>query len=164
MPDVNICSIIAAETRTLRGAVLRPGHPLESSVYPGDDDLESRHFGAYLNGELIGVASVFRQPLPGESDANSWRLRGMAVKPESRGQGHGRALLERCIDHVTEQGGTLFWCNGRAHVVGFYRAFGFEPLGDEFDIPDSGPHFVMRLRINRQASSPQARSGQDSCR
>ena len=148
MTDVNICQITAAETRMLRGAVLRPGHPLESSIYPGDDDSESQHFGAFLNGELIGVASVFRQPLPGESDANSWRLRGMAVEPARQGQGIGRAILQFGVAQIAQRGGELLWCNARSSALGFYRGAAFVTCSDEFVIPDVGPHFVMALPIH----------------
>ncbi|MDQ3686376.1 MAG: GNAT family N-acetyltransferase [Acidobacteriota bacterium] len=149
MPEVSIRPIPVEEVRPLRGAILRPNLSLEKSVYPGDDAHDTLHLGAYLNDELLGVASVFHQTPPGETLPAAWRLRGMAVRPDAQGRGYGRALLERCIAHVTEQGGTLFWCNGRTSALGFYHSFGFEPRGEEFDVPDSGRHFVLYLRINQ---------------
>jgi GNAT superfamily N-acetyltransferase len=151
MPEVNLRPISVTEARPLRGAILRPNLPLEKSVYPDDDAPNTLHLGAYLMDELVGVASVFHQSPPGEATAKAWRLRGMAVRTNAQGRGYGRALLERCIAHVTEQGGTLFWCNGRTSALGFYRSFGFEPRGEEFDVPDSGRHFVLYLRINQPA-------------
>ncbi len=149
MPEVIIRLIPAEEARPLRGAILRPNLPLEKSVYPGDDAHDTLHLGAYVMDELVGVASVFHQPPPGESLSAAWRLRGMAVRTNAQGRGYGRALLEHCIAHVAKQGGTLFWCNGRTSALGFYREFGFEPRGEEFDVPDSGSHFVLHLRINQ---------------
>lgn len=152
MAEVIIRPIHATEARPLRGAILRPGHPPEKSVYPGDDAPDTFHLGAYLDDELMGVASVFYQAPPDEPTANGWRLRGMAVRGDAQGRGYGRALLENCIAHVTGRGGTLFWCYGRTSAVGFYRQFGFEPRGEESKDPDSGPHFVLYLRINQPVS------------
>ncbi|MBA2645328.1 MAG: GNAT family N-acetyltransferase [Pyrinomonadaceae bacterium] len=149
MPEVIIRLIPAEEARPLRGAILRPNLPLEKSVYPGDDAHDTLHLGAYVMDELVGVASVFHQPPPGESLSAAWRLRGMAVRTNAQGRGYGRALLEHCIAHVAKQGGTLFWCNGRTSALSFYRSFGLEPRGEEFDVPDSGSHFVLHLRINQ---------------
>lgn len=149
MPQVSVRPIPATEARPLREAVLRPGHPPEKSVYPGDDAHDTLHLGAYLGDELMGVASIFRQSAPDEATAEGWRLRGMAVRPDAQGRGYGRALLERSIAYVAERGGTLFWCYGRTSAVGFYRQFGFEPRGEESNDPDSGPHFVLYLRINQ---------------
>jgi len=151
MPEVIIRLIPAEEARPLRGAILRPNLPLEKSVYPGDDAHDTLHLGAYVMDELVGVASVFHQPPPGESLSAAWRLRGMAVRTNAQGRGYGRALLEHCIAHVAKQGGTLFWCNGRTSALSFYRSFGLEPRGEEFDVPDSGRHFVLHLRINQPA-------------
>jgi GNAT superfamily N-acetyltransferase len=118
--------ITAAETRLLRHSVLRPHQTLEQLVFPGDDAPDSLHVGAFMDGELVGIASVSRDPLPGESDARAWRLRGMATVEKVRGMGCGRALVEACVAHASIQGGTLLWCNGRTSAMGFYRALGFE--------------------------------------
>jgi predicted GNAT family N-acyltransferase len=34
--------------------------------------------------------------------------------------------------------------------VGFYRSFGFETIGDEFEVTESGAHFVMMLEIEKR--------------
>jgi predicted GNAT family N-acyltransferase len=142
-----IRTITVEEARPLRAAVLRPGRPHAESVYPGDDAPETLHAGAFVESALAGVASVFRQPPPGERDEGAWRLRGMVVAPEAQGVGYGRALLERCVTHVASQGGTTLWCNARSTAAGFYRSLGFETCGEEFETPDGIPHFLMRLRV-----------------
>lgn len=139
--------ITAEASRPLRAAVLRPGRPPGDSTYPGDDAPETLHIGAFLGGDLIGVASIFREPPPGEQDAGAWRLRGMAVAPEARRGGHGRALLGVCVAHVASRGGTKLWCNARSTAAGFYRSLGFESSGEEFETPDGIPHFRMWLGV-----------------
>jgi GNAT superfamily N-acetyltransferase len=128
--------------RPLRNAVLRPGLPPETSVYPGDQAGDTFHAGAFLGNELVGIASVFRQPPPFEQKANGWRLRGMAVTQVPRRLGVGKALVEACLAHIAQQGGALLWCNARTSALPFYQSLGFRTHGEQFDVPESGPHYV----------------------
>ena len=143
LQDAEIRIVPAAVTRPLRAELLRPGSAPEELVYPGDDDPETRHLGAYLHGKLVSIASVYQKAPPGEISSTTWQLRGMATRPEVQGQGHGRALLQACIAYATFCSGTLLWCNARTGAVGFYQASGFQARGEEFQIPGVGPHFVM---------------------
>ncbi len=136
--------ITASETRLLRQAILRPHQTLEQLVFGGDDAPDSLHAGAFMDTQLVGIASVSRDPLPGETDPHAWRLRGMATVEKIRGTGCGRALVEACVAHVIARGGTVLWCNGRTSAMGFYRALGFETRGDEYESPaGTGPHYVF---------------------
>ncbi len=140
--------IAGADTRPLRLRVLRPNQRLEDTVYPGDDDPSAVHFGAFTGEDLVGTASLYPEARPGTAGRTpAWRLRGMATAPEARGQGHGRALLEACIGHVSGSGGGELWCNARTPAAAFYRAAGFEVVGGEFEIDGIGPHFVMRMDV-----------------
>lgn len=68
----------------------------------------------------------------------------MAVEEDARGTGAGRKIVEALISYVEQQGlPAEVWCNGRAHVTGFYQRLGFQQLGDVFEIPGTGPHVVM---------------------
>ncbi|MCO5170904.1 MAG: GNAT family N-acetyltransferase [Planctomycetes bacterium] len=131
------------ETRALRRRVLRPHQPPEAMVYPGDEAPDTLHVGAYVGDDLVGVASLYREAPPGEADPDAWRLRGMAVRPEDQGGGHGRALLAACLEHARTRGGRRVWCNARTTAAGFYARLGFEARGPEFDLPGLGPHLVM---------------------
>ena len=144
---MEIRRISAQEARPLRAAVLRPNRPLADSIYPTDDDAETLHMGGYVDGELVTVATVFPDPLPesGMSDGRAWRLRGMGTRPDMQHRGYGRAVLEKCIEHVRAEGGTLFWCNARSDAVEFYRTLGFETLGEEQRTPHGTP-FIRMLR------------------
>ena len=55
-------------------------------------------------------------------------MRGMAAEECERGQGCGRALVDRCAEYVRTQGGTSIWCNARASAIGFYARMGFEAV------------------------------------
>ena len=141
---MGIRAIAAAETLQLRQQVLRPKQRPEEQVYPNDDAPDTLHAGAFRDGKLVGIATVFRESLPGETNPRAWRLRGMAVLPEEQGQGIGRALIEFSIAHVRAHDGALLWCKGRTSARAFYEALGFRATGAEFDVPISGPHFVFR--------------------
>ena len=135
--------ITAAETRPLRQAVLRPGQPPETTVYPGDEAPGTWHVGAYAGGDLLGIASIYTEAPSGDPDPCAYRLRGMAVLPHVRGQGYGRALVQACVRHVLAHGGNRLWCNGRVSALGFYQSLGFQPVGEVFELPFSGPHFRL---------------------
>lgn len=115
--------------------------------YTGDDAWDSLHLGAYVDRELVGIASVVHETPPGEVGERAWRIRGMAVVEPMRGRGYGRALLERCVHHAQGHGATSVWCNARVGAVGFYRRCGFEVEGDRFDVPQVGPHYFMRRSL-----------------
>lgn len=138
--------IAAADTRSLREEVLRPGQPPEASVYPADDDPSTVHFGAFLDGVLVGIASLYEEDRAGGL-GRGWRLRGMATAPAARRRGVGQALLAAVIDHVADRGGLEVWCNARMVAVPFYGRAGFTVVGESFDIPGIGPHRVMRRAI-----------------
>ena len=137
--------ISASQTHALRHEVLRPGTTLPHLFFPGDDDAATAHFGAFLE-ELVGVASIYENAMPGEL-GRAMQLRGMAVSPAVQKQGVGRALIAACVEEAQRRGAKVFWCNARTKALGFYETLGFEPRGDEFEIPDAGPHFVCVLKL-----------------
>ena len=145
----------AAATYPLRSAVLRPLLPPGSPVpFAEDAAPDCVHFGLYRGGAsrgpdtLLGIATIFPAPWPGSPPAPpqfgaSWQLRGMATAPSIRGQGGGAALIARCLCHVARCGGTLFWCNGRVSAAPFYLKQGFSTCGPPFEVPVSGPHYLL---------------------
>jgi GNAT superfamily N-acetyltransferase len=142
----DIRPIAASDTRWLRHLVLRPHQPPEALVYPGDDDPAGFHAGAFLGERLVGVATVAPEDCPAAPGARGWRLRGMATLHEVRRRGYGAALIAACVAHVRDNGGDVLWCHGRTSALSFYRSLSFERHGDEFEVPYTGPHYLL-LRI-----------------
>lgn len=140
-----IRQVTAEEVRPLRHRALRPGQGFEQTLYPGDE--AGVHLGAFAGGELVGIASLYREDRAG-GPADGWRLRGMATDAGVRGTGFGAALLAGCLDHVASAGGTELWCNARMTAAGFYRRAGFEVASEEFEVPGIGPHVVMIRAID----------------
>lgn len=127
----------------LRQRVLRPRQAQDDLVYPGDESADACHVGAFVDGSLVGVASVTREPQPGGPERDAWRLRGMATLESTRRSGIGAALLDACRSHVAERGGSRLWCNARSSALAFYESQGFRAEGAEFELPEIGPHFLM---------------------
>ena len=75
----SIRAIESSETLDLRHRILRPNQSLEHCAYPLDDDAETLHLGCFMAGDLVGIASLFHEPQPGQQNPRSWRVRGMAV-------------------------------------------------------------------------------------
>jgi GNAT superfamily N-acetyltransferase len=138
-------------TYPLRHQMLRPGRPIETVYFGGDDAPGTVHFGAFDDsGALVGVVTLLQAALPEGApsrearvaeDIRTFQLRGMATSPAVRGQGYGVALVRACLDHVGPGG--AIWCNARVTALAFYARFGFVAYGAEFDIPMGGPHFKM---------------------
>jgi GNAT superfamily N-acetyltransferase len=146
--ELTVRRVTAADVLPLRHAILRPGRPLESAVFAGDDHPLTVHLAAYRGEQLVGVASLYAEPRAGgPPPIRGWRLRGMATEPSARGTGVGRLLLDACVSHVAGTGGGELWCNARTPAAGFYARAGFETVSDEFEIEGIGPHRVMRRLV-----------------
>jgi len=143
--------ITASEARTVRLPLLRPGMPPESAILNRDDDLGTRHLGAFDGVRLVGVATFFAEPCPGRPGIPAWRLRGMATLHDMQKRGGGSALVAEGVRVATASGAALMWCNARVPARGFYEKLGFVAVGDEFTLPVSGPHYVM-IKVLRELS------------
>ncbi len=148
-PPVTVRPVTVEQTRPIRQLVLRAGRPPAETRLPGDDAPGSFHLGAFLGddratAELVGVASFMPEPCPADGDPRDWRLRGMATLEQHRSRGVGGLVLDAGLARIVDAGGRLCWCYGRTTARAFYERHGFEAVGEEFDVPHSGPHFLMR--------------------
>jgi len=133
------------EIMPLRHAVLRPGYPPEASQYA--EDAVAVHVGAWDGATLVGCATVFADPWAGPPPVpDAWRLRGMAVDPSRHGTGVGAQVLAAAVDAARRSGAPLMWANARSTALGFYRRYGWEVAGEEFEASDTGlPHYPIVL-------------------
>lgn len=143
MSERLVGEISAHETHDLRHRYLRPEEPMSAVDYAEDGNPGAIHFGYTLDGRLVGVASLYHEPSPVEGGTSDWRLRGMVVEQDQRGGGIGRALIDRCIEHIAPRGGRRIWCNARMTVSRYYEQVGFAGVGDVFELPRIGPHRLM---------------------
>lgn len=139
--------ITAEQTIDLRHRVLRPHQPASACHYAGDEEPESYHVGAIVQGAVQCVASFFLQFTSHCPDQRVFRLRGMATSPAFRGQGLGTQVLEKGCARAKVLGASKVWCNARVSALGFYLPKGFVMVSDEFEIEGIGPHFVLAKEL-----------------
>ncbi len=143
---VELClGVPAAAVHELRHRCLRPDQPFTGAVYDIDELPTTTHAAAYRDGALVGVATLLEDSPPGPDPAAApcrLRIRGMAVEPALRGRGIG-ARLVRALQRLAAAEGTGVWCNARTTAAGFYQGCGFRAVGEEFEMPDIGPHYRM---------------------
>ena len=151
---IEVREVAQQQTLTLRTRVLRPGHPPEARPFGIGEDEETRHFAAFEGEEVVGACYIVRRAAPFDSLSWAWQLRGMAVETSRQGQGIGARIVERAEEEARRAeeearraGIEVLWFNARRVAVGFYAKLGFEPWGEEFDIPVIGPHTVMWKRL-----------------
>lgn len=137
----------AEDTWPLRHRVLRPHMPIASVSYAEDAFASALHIGATDGDQIVGVVSIYNEDEKGGLGSLAWRLRGMATAPEIRGTGIGGIILLACIDEVRNHGGSYLWCNARTSASGFYQRYGFVIASDLFEIPNIGPHYVMKFNL-----------------
>lgn len=139
--------IAADETYSLRHLVLRPHQTIEDCHYPLDLLEDTIHTGAFLGGQLISIASFFREKSDKFDSAHQYRLRGMATHPEYRRQNAGSSQIRFAETIMKENGTTLWWCNARATVAEYYRKQGLVVIGDVFEVHPIGPHVLMYRKL-----------------
>ncbi len=114
---VEIRKIRGADTIDLRHRVMWPDKPKSHVVLP--DDASATHFGSFVGGALIGVASFF-------PDGKVYRLRKLAVDEAFQSRGVASALIAHACGHLRELGSTQIWCDARVSARGFYARNGFK--------------------------------------
>jgi GNAT superfamily N-acetyltransferase len=130
----------AERTWYVRHRNLRQGQPFETVDYGEVDRLPTTiHLVLTLDGVEIGCATVMAEERAG---GFGYRIRGMAVDEPFRGKGYGRILMEG-TQQLAREAKTGLWCNARVNAIPAYTSCGFRQVGEEFDIPNIGPHFVL---------------------
>ena len=110
----------------LRDAVLRAPLGMRITREDQDTEVDCRHV-ALLDDDTV-LATVVAVPLaPGVM-----RIRQMAVHPEHRDRGLGRALLDQTEAVLREAGVRQLILHARDTAIGFYRRCGYHEEGEPF--------------------------------
>jgi ribosomal protein S18 acetylase RimI-like enzyme len=139
--------ITALETYPVRHQVLRKGKPIETCTFDGDNDATTMHFGLYENEKIIGIVSIYLANNHIFTDEMQFQIRGMAVLENFQGKGFGKQLILASENFCEEKKATLIWFNARDKAIPFYEKLGYESIGEAFEIPNIGIHFVMYKKI-----------------
>jgi predicted GNAT family N-acyltransferase len=114
---------VKGEAQRIRFAVFVEEQGVPAELEMDENDAICVHALAYIDGRPIGTGRL----LP---DGHIGR---MAVLKEWRGRGAGRALLRALMEAARLRGDKTVLLSAQTHALGFYRAEGFGPEGDEYE-------------------------------
>jgi len=120
---MEIRSISWEQTIPLRHKVLWPNKTLAYCQVDGDE--EGVHFGAFINNDLICVASIYLK-------SEKARLRKFATDAGFQNQGIGSKMLEFIIRYLKNTQAKVFWCDARESALGFYERFEMYQCSERF--------------------------------
>lgn len=145
---MEIKQISPRDTFPIRHKILRPGREFETCKFKGDEDEQTFHLGAMVEGKLVSVASFYFEKCKLLEGENHFQLRGMATLEDFQRKGFSRQLLKVAFPIIKQNFCDIVWCNARVSATEFYAKLGFLKIGEEFDVPDVGPHILMYKKIN----------------
>lgn len=143
MLDLSVQLIRYSDGVQLRSAVLKPDPTKIAAGLAHYEDDSAVHFGAYLGGVLIAVATFVPFAEGGARDLQSYQLRGAATHSNFQGRGVGQTMIGAGISECFRRGASIIWCDGRSSAKTFYERLGFISDGAEFQTA-SGPHYRFR--------------------
>ncbi|HHF2940589.1 TPA: GNAT family N-acetyltransferase [Vibrio diabolicus] len=120
---MDIRKVTTAEVLPIRHLALWPNKSPSFCEVEGDDS--ATHYGAYADGKLVCVASVY-------NNGHKARLRKFATLPEYQGQGIGTKVIESLVRDLKREKVSYFWCDARTSALSFYQKFGLCVEGEEF--------------------------------
>jgi len=129
--------ITPQETLEIRHRVLWPMKPIEFCKL--EDDPQGIHYGGFVDGKLICVASIF-------IEGDRARLRKFATLDEYQHKGYGTSMLNKIIDDLIYIDIKWFWCDARVDAEGFYNRFKMSRAGDVF-LKSDVEYVVMERNI-----------------
>jgi phosphoribosylformimino-5-aminoimidazole carboxamide ribotide isomerase len=110
-------------TWRLRRDVLYPNQKIFEMEM--EEDRDGIHFGAFKNGKLVGIVSLFQK-------GTDFQFRKLAVESSIQKIGIGNSLLQHITTYDKENGGNRIWCNARTSAIGFYLKYDFMQTGSLF--------------------------------
>ncbi len=140
--------ISAKESYVVRHPVLRKGRPLSSCVFEGDELESTVHIGGFVNNKLVAVATFLENDNPKHNFSNAVQLRGMAVLEQYQGKNYGKILLKFGETLLKKKRRAVVWMNAREIAVEFYKIMGYKTVGNIFEIPKAGKHYIMYKKLN----------------
>jgi ribosomal protein S18 acetylase RimI-like enzyme len=144
---IEVKLIETKETYPLRIEILRNGiaHDFQ---FVGDNDVNTFHIGAFAGEVCIGIATCIKKEHDKIEDKEAYQLRGMAVKTDIQNSGIGKLIVDKTIEILHERNCKTVWCNAREKALGFYDKMRFIRVGERFQIPKVGTHYLMYKLID----------------
>ena len=124
----------------LRNDVLRKPLGLELTNGELEQERSDYHLVCQDDGELVGCLVLVPQ------SNNEVKMRQVAVSPQARGQGIGRALTRFAEAFAGGLGFERVTLHARSTAVPFYEKLGYERVGEEFE-EVTIPHWSMQKTL-----------------
>ncbi len=140
-----IRKVSAEELYPLRLAVLRNGSQNPADAYfSGDEEESSLHVALYEGGVLAAGGSLISSTNDFIGADNPYRVRGLAVYPEYRGNGYAKAILAYIEFYgFEEKKADVIWLYAREKAAGLYEKLGYVVSGEAVEIQGIGRHYLM---------------------
>jgi predicted GNAT family N-acyltransferase len=124
----------------LRDDILRK--PLGLSFTKEELEKEKEHLliGAYEDDKMLACCMLV------EENANTVRLRQMAVLNDVQGKGIGKALMIFAENLARDRGYKKITMHARKNAIGFYEKMGYVRVGNEFE-EITIPHYLMEKKL-----------------
>jgi GNAT superfamily N-acetyltransferase len=129
-----------AEEVRLRDAVLRKPLGIAWTSEELAAELKARHVGCFLHDRLVGTLILTPQ------NADTVRLRQMAVAPSQQHRGVGTRLIAFAESRATELGYREIVAHARREAAEFYLRLGYSVRGAEF-LEVTIPHIEIFKRL-----------------
>jgi predicted GNAT family N-acyltransferase len=107
-----------------------------------NDDANSEHFIAYINGDAVGCARL----------VGNKKIGRMAVLKAFRANGVGSKILDHIKRHSSQKRYTRLVLSAQCHAYEFYRSNGFEAFSVPYEDANI-PHIDMEHRVFSQDES-----------
>lgn len=124
----------------MRYNILRKPLGLNFSTEELDREKEDILIGCFEEDKLEGCCLLTKL------DAQTVKLRQMAVTSGLQGKGIGRVLLIFAENIARDRGYKKITMNARKNAIGFYEKLGYNVVGNEF-IEVTLPHFKMEKEL-----------------
>jgi len=147
---IKVKQIQAKDCYPIRQQILWQHKSIDDCGIDIDEREGAFHLGVFMNDELVCVGSFFQQNHVQFSEQNQYRLRAMATLAKSQKQGIAKALLDFAFERLQNQNQEILWCDARVIALGFYEKMGFIKLGEKYEIPLIGPHYLMWTSIGKK--------------
>lgn len=100
------------------------------------------HLMAWRDEQLAAYLRLLA-PIQQDGDVVVGRV---VTAPSARGQGIGHEMMVHALDHAEKQWpGHSIFLSAQAHLQGYYRRYGFDPVGEVY-VEDGIPHIGMRRK------------------
>ena len=139
--------VSTSELQELRQLVLWPHLTVEECIIEPDEIDSTYQIVVKDEGNVVCCGTFLVETKAQFNFANQYRLRAMGTHPDYRKKGLGKLLIDFAKEQLKQNGVELIWCDARIVATGFYQKQGFKIIGEQYEVPVIGPHYLMYIEL-----------------